>query len=171
MSKNGLIYDVHEKAPFGKNLLFAFQQVLAILAATVLVPLLVNIDGKSTIMSQSAALIGAGVGTIVYILFTKFRSPVFLGSSFAFIPPLIAGVAYGYCGIILGSIFAGLVYVILALIIKKVGAGWINKLMPPVIIGPTVALIGLSLAGSAMNNVMNVATKPEYYNLLFVFAL
>ncbi len=168
MSKNGLIYDVHEKPPFGKNLLFAFQQVLAILAATVLVPLLVNIDGKTNIMSQSAALIGAGVGTIVYILFTKFRSPVFLGSSFAFIPPLIAGVAYGYCGIILGSIFAGLVYVILALIIKKVGAGWINKLMPPVIIGPTVALIGLSLAGSAMNNVMNVATKPEYYNLLFI---
>lgn len=77
MSKNGLIYDVHEKPPFGKNLLFAFQQVLAILAATVLVPLLVNIDGKTNIMSQSAALIGAGVGTIVYILFTKFRSPVF----------------------------------------------------------------------------------------------
>ena len=130
--------------------------------------LLVHIDGKSTIMSQSAALIGAGVGTIVYILFTKFRSPVFLGSSFAFIPPLIAGVAYGYCGIILGSIFAGLVYVILALIIKKVGAGWINKLMPPVIIGPTVALIGLSLAGSAMNNVMNVSVSGANYNLLFI---
>ena len=142
--------------------------MLAILAATVLVPLLVNIDGKTNIMSQSAALIGAGVGTIVYILFTKFRSPVFLGSSFAFIPPLIAGVAYGYCGIILGSIFAGLVYVILALIIKKVGAGWINKLMPPVIIGPTVALIGLSLAGSAMNNVMNVSVSGANYNLLFI---
>lgn len=168
MTKNGLIYDVHEKVPFGKNLLFAFQQVLAILAATVLVPLLVNLDGKTNIMSQASALIGAGVGTIVYILFTKLKSPVFLGSSFAFIPPLITGVAYGYCGIILGSIFAGLVYVILALIIKKVGAGWINKLMPPVIIGPTVALIGLSLAGSAMDNVMNIAVDVKNYNLLFI---
>ncbi len=158
MNKNGLIYDVHQKPPFGKNLLFAFQQVLAILAATVLVPLLV--DGGTGRMSQAAALIGAGVGTIVYLLFTKFKSPVFLGSSFAFIPPLLTGVAYGYCGIILGSIFAGLVYVIIAIIIKNVGAGWINKLMPPVIIGPTVALIGLSLAGSAMNNVMGISGDP-----------
>ncbi len=164
MNKNGLIYDVHEKPPFGKNLLFAFQQVLAILAATVLVPILV--DQGTGRMSQAAALIGAGVGTIVYLLFTKFRSPVFLGSSFAFIPPLLTGVMYGYCGIILGSIFAGLVYVIIALIVKKVGAGWINKLMPPVIIGPTVALIGLSLAGSAMNNVMNIAVDSANYNLL-----
>ena len=100
MKKNGLIYDVHEKPPFGKNLLFAFQQVLAILAATVLVPILV--DQGTGRMSQSAALIGAGVGTIVYLLFTKFKSPVFLGSSFAFIPPLLTGVMYGYCGIILG---------------------------------------------------------------------
>ena len=164
MNKNGLIYDVHEKPPFGKNLLFAFQQVLAILAATVLVPLLV--DQGTGRMSQASALIGAGVGTMVYLLFTKFRSPVFLGSSFAFIPPLLTGVLYGYCGIILGSIFAGLVYVIIALIVMKVGAGWINKLMPPVIIGPTVALIGLSLAGSAMNNVMNTAVDVANYNLL-----
>ncbi len=164
MNKNGLIYDVHEKPPFGKNLLFAFQQVLAILAATVLVPVLV--DPAGVYMSQAAALIGAGVGTIVYLLFTKFKSPVFLGSSFAFIPPLATGVLYGCCGIILGSIFAGLVYVIIALIIMKVGAGWINKLMPPVIIGPTVALIGLSLAGSAMNNVMNTSVDTANYNLL-----
>ena len=164
MSKNGLVYDVHEKPPFGKNILYAFQQVLAILAATVLVPMLV--DQGTGRMSQASALIGAGVGTIVYLLFTKFKSPVFLGSSFAFIPPLITGVLYGYCGIILGAIFAGLVYVILALIIKACGANWINKLMPPVIIGPTVALIGLSLAGSAMNNVMNISVDTANYNLL-----
>lgn len=164
MNNKGLIYDVHEKPPFGKNLLFAFQQVLAILAATVLVPVLV--DQGTGRMSQSAALIGAGVGTIVYLLFTRFKSPVFLGSSFAFISPLITGVTYGYCGIILGSIFAGLVYVIIAIVVSKVGAGWINKLMPPVIIGPTVALIGLSLAGSAMNNVMNTAVDGANYNLL-----
>lgn len=90
-----LTYKVNEKAPFGKNLLYAFQQVLAIIAATVLVPVLVN--GNSSAgdaqLSQSSALIGAGIGTIVYLLFTKFKSPVFLGSSFAFIMPLATGVA------------------------------------------------------------------------------
>ncbi len=150
-----LTYNVNEKAPFGKNLLYAFQQLLAILAATVLVPVLV--DPSGIYLSQASALIGAGVGTLVYLLFTRFKSPVFLGSSFAFISPLCVGVIFGYCGIILGAIFAGLVYVIIALIISKVGAGWIQKLMPPVIIGPTVALIGLSLSGSALNNVMNTA--------------
>ncbi len=161
-----LTYQVNEKAPFGKNLMYAFQQLLAILAATVLVPVLV--DPAGTYLSQASALIGAGVGTLVYLLFTKFRSPVFLGSSFAFIAPLFTGVLYGYCGIILGSIFAGLVYVIIAIIISKVGAGWINKLMPPVIIGPTVALIGLSLSGSAINNVMNISVATANYNLLHI---
>lgn len=165
---NNLVYQVNQKPPFGKNLVYAFQQVLAILAATVLVPALVNGNAAkacadmgltfvSANMSQAAALMGAGVGTLVYLLFTRFKSPVFLGSSFAFIAPLSAGILYGYCGIILGSVFAGLVYVGIAIAIKFAGAGWINKLMPPVIIGPTVALIGLSLSGSAMNNLMNIA--------------
>ena len=165
MNKNGLVYDVNQKPPFGKNLVYAFQQLLAIIAATVLVPFLVNKNSGTNLLSQSAALIGAGVGTIVYLLFTKFKSPVFLGSSFAFIMPLVTGVAYGYCGVILGSVFAALVYVIIALIIKFVGSDWINKLMPPVIIGPTVALIGLGLAGSAMDNLMN---SYNGYNLLAI---
>lgn len=155
MNKKGLIYDVNEKPPFGKNLLFALQQFLAIIAATILVPILS--DKSGVYLSQSAALIGAGMGTIVYLLFTKFKSPVFLGSSFAFISPLATAVAYGYFGIILGSVFAALVYVIIALVVKAVGADWLNKLMPPVIIGPTVALIGLSLSVSAMNNLMNIS--------------
>ena len=174
-----LTYDVRQKVPFGKNLVFAFQQVLAILAATVLVPALVNANAAqfckdngltflSQNMSQAAALIGAGIGTLVYLLFTKFKSPVFLGSSFAFIAPLSTGIIYGYCGILLGSIFAGLVYVVIALIISKVGSEWINKLMPPVIIGPTVALIGLSLSGSAMNNLMNISVSKDNYNLLAI---
>lgn len=161
-----LTYKVNEKVPFGKNLVYAFQQVLAILAATVLVPILVDPNGSY--LSQSSALIGAGVGTLVYLLFTRFKSPVFLGSSFAFITPLCTGVLYGYCGVILGSIFAGLVYVTIAIVIKKVGTEWLNKLMPPVIIGPTVALIGLSLSGSAMNNLMNVAGGAANYNLLAI---
>lgn len=163
---NGLIYNVNEKPPFGKNLLFAVQQFLAIIAATILVPILA--DSSGTYLSQSSALIGAGVGTIVYLLFTRFKSPVFLGSSFAFITPLATACAYGYFGIILGSVFAALVYVIIALLIKAFGSGWINKLMPPVIIGPTVALIGLSLSGSAMNNLMNIAASPANYNLLAI---
>ena len=101
--KQGLVYDVNQKPPFGKNLLFALQQFLAIIAATILVPILA--DGTGTYLSQSAALIGAGVGTLVYLAFTKFKSPVFLGSSFAFILPLATAVTYGYLGIILGSVF------------------------------------------------------------------
>ena len=148
-----LIYGIKDKPKFGQMLLFAFQQVLAILAATIAVPAIIG-NG----MSQSAALFGAGVGTIVYQLFTKFRSPVFLGSSFAFINSMFAAFAgaasasAGYAGIILGAAFAGLVYVVIALVVKFVGVKWINVLMPPVVIGPTVALIGLSLAVNAVND-------------------
>ncbi len=148
-----LIYGPKDKPPFGQMLLFAFQQVLAILAATILVPAIIG-NG----MSQSAALFGAGIGTLVYQLFTKFRSPVFLGSSFAFINSMFAAfggaasASAGYAGILLGAILAGLVYVVIAIVVKLVGVKWINKLMPPVVIGPTVALIGLSLAVNAIND-------------------
>ena len=148
-----LIYDIHDKPKFGQMIVFAFQQVLAILAATILVPAIIG-NG----MSQSAALLGAGVGTIVYQLFTKFRSPVFLGSSFAFIGSMFAAfggaasASAGYTGLIIGAIFAGLVYVAIALVVKFVGVAWINKLMPTVVIGPSVALIGLSLAVNAVND-------------------
>ena len=109
-------------------------------------------------MQQSAALFGAGVGTIVYLLFTKFRSPVFVGSSFAFIGSMLAAFAgavsvqAGYMGLLLGAAFAGLVYVVIALVVKVAGVGWINKLMPAVVIGPTVSIIGLSLAGNAVSD-------------------
>lgn len=148
-----LAYQVNEKPPFGKNLVFAFQQLLAILAATIAVPAIVG-NG----MSQSAALFGAGVGTLVYLLFTKFKSPVFLGSSFAFLPPMFAAFAggvsasLGYLGLIIGAVMAGLVYVVIALVVKACGTKWINKIMPAVIIGPTVAIIGLSLAGNAVKD-------------------
>ena len=152
MSKN-LVYDINDKPQLSKLIVFAIQQLLAIMAATILVPAIVG-NG----MSASAALFGAGVGTIVYQILTKFRSPVFLGSSFAFIGSMCAAfggavsISAGYAGLILGAIFAGLVYVVIALVVKYVGVEWINKLMPPVIIGPTVALIGLSLAVNAVND-------------------
>lgn len=153
-----LVYGVKDKPTFGKTLVFALQQLLAILAATIAVP---SIIGNG--MSQSAALFGAGVGTLVYLLFTKFKSPVFLGSSFAFIGSMFAAfaggvsMALGYAGMIIGAVFAGLVYVVLALIVKIAGVKWISKLMPPVVIGPTVAIIGLSLAGNAVGDVLKFA--------------
>ena len=149
-----LIYGVKDKPSFGKVIVFALQQLLAILAATIAVPTIVQ-NG----MSQSSALFGAGVGTIVYLLFTKFKSPVFLGSSFAFIGSMLAAFAgaasaqAGYVGLILGAAFAGLVYVIIAIAVKFVGVGWINKLMPAVVIGPTVSIIGLSLAANAVSDI------------------
>ena len=149
-----LIYGVKDKPSFGKVIVFALQQLLAILAATIAVPTIVQ-NG----MSQSSALFGAGVGTIVYLLFTKFKSPVFLGSSFAFIGSMLAAFAgaasaqAGYVGLILGAAFAGLVYVIIAIAVKFVGVGWINKLMPALVIGPTVSIIGLSLAANAVSDI------------------
>ena len=153
-----LVYDIHDKPPIRKNLVYAFQQVLAIMAATLLVPVLVNSGSGTESMSQPAALCGAGFGTLFYLLVTRRKSPVFLGSSFAFIEPLVGAVAFGYLGVFLGAIFAGLVYAVIALIIKKTGSGWVNKLLPPVVIGPTVALIGLSLCGSAVSNLNNTAS-------------
>ncbi len=149
-----LIYDVKDKPSFGKVVIFALQQLLAILAATIAVPTIVQ-NG----MSQSAALFGAGIGTLVYLLLTKFRSPVFLGSSFAFIGSMLAAFAgavsaeAGHAGLIIGAAFAGIVYVIIAIIVKFVGVGWINKLMPAVVIGPTVSIIGLSLAVNAVSDI------------------
>ena len=153
-----LIYGVEDKPKFGQIIVFAFQQLLAILAATIAVPAIIG-NG----MSQSAALFGAGVGTIIYQLFTKFKSPVFLGSSFAFIGSMFAAFAgaasieAGYAGLILGAGFAGLVYVVIALVVKFAGVNWINRLMPAVVIGPTVAIIGLSLAGNAVGDVLKFA--------------
>ena len=164
-----LIYGIKDKPKFGQMLLFAFQQVLAILAATIAVPAIVG-NG----MSASAALLGAGVGTLVYQLFTKFRSPVFLGSSFAFISPMVAAFAgaasasAGFAGIVLGAFLAGMVYVVIALVVKVAGVKWIDKLMPPVVIGPTVALIGLSLAGAAVKDVFSYG--PQDANGAFIMS-
>ena len=157
-----LVYDIHERPPFGQLIVFAIQQLLAIIAATIAVPAIVG-NG----MSASAALFGAGVGTIVYQLFTKFRSPVFLGSSFAFIGSMCAAFAgaasmqLGYLGLILGAAFAGLVYVLIAIIVKFAGVNWISKLMPAAVIGPTVALIGLSLSSAAIKDVFSYGARTD----------
>ena len=159
-----LIYGVKDRPPLFQTLVFALQQLLAILAATITVPMVVGHG-----MSTSAALFGAGAGTLVYLFFTKFRSPVFLGSSFAFIGSMTAAFAgsvsmsLGYLGLIIGAAFAGLVYVIIAIAVKFAGVGWIDKLMPAVVIGPTVALIGLSLAGSAVYQSVGFESAQSSY--------
>ncbi len=172
-----LVYDVNDKPKFGQVIVFAIQQLLAIMAATLVVPVIINSNtagmASASQMDIAAALFGAGIGTLVYQLFTKFRSPVFLGSSFAFIGSMTAAFAgalsmqAGYLGLIIGAIFAGLVYVVIALIVKAVGTAWINKLMPAVVIGPTVSIIGLSLAANAVGDLQKAPAGGN--SLLAVF--
>jgi len=171
-----LIYDIGDRPKFSQTLLFALQQMIAIMAATLLVPLLIQSYGLDA--DPAAALFGAGIGTIVYLLFTKRKSPVFLGSSFTFLGAYSAsiGLNYGYWGVIIGVTFAGLVYVVIALVIKLAGSAWVNKLMPAVIIGPIVALIGLSLSGTATswamgNGAANVIYGETYNWVSIVCAL
>ena len=140
-----LTYGIKDRPETKQMVVFAFQQLLAIMAATIAVPAIIG-NG----MTASAALFGAGAGTIIYQLFTRFNSPVFLGSSFAFIGSMLAAFAggvsmsLGFLGLIIGAVFAGLVYVAFSMIVKAVGTKWIDKLMPAVVIGPTVTIIGLS---------------------------
>lgn len=159
-----MIYGVKDKPKFGQTLIFAIQQLLAIMAATLVVPVITNAATGST-LSPAAALFGAGIGTLVYLLFTKFRSPVFLGSAFAFLGSMAAAFAggasmsLGYVGLILGAVFAGLVYVVIAIVVKLAGVKWLQKLMPLVVIGPTVSIIGLSLAGNAVSDLVSGSVK------------
>lgn len=161
-----LIYDVEDKPKFSQLIIFAFQQLLAIITATIVVPILVNAYGAVNLeMDPAAALLGAGVGTLVYQFFTKKKSPVFLGSSFAFLSSMYSATIFGYFGIIVGAFFAGAVYVVIALLVKAVGSGWLDKLMPTVVIGPTVALIGLSLAGNAVADLTKSSATGASYSL------
>ncbi len=150
-----MIYQVEDHPKTMQVIMFALQQILSVVAGTIAVPLIVGHGLK-----PSAALFGAGAGTLVYILFTKHKSPVFLGSNFSFVKPMLisfagaASMALGYLGLIIGVIFAGIVYVILSLIVKMCGTDWIDRFMPPAVIGPTVALIGLTLAPEGIKNLI-----------------
>ncbi len=174
-----LIYDVSDKPKFSQTLVFAFQQMIAIMAATLLVPMLMTqaytIMGpgeteivKSISFDPAAALCGAGAGSLFYLFCTKRKSPVFLGSSFTFLGAYAAVIAqnYGYWGVLIGIAFAGLVYVVIALIVKLVGSGWVHKIMPNQIIGPIVALIGLSLSSTATG--WMASNGGGSYNLLWI---
>lgn len=152
--KSNLILDVNEKPSVGKWIILAIQHVFAMFGATILVPILVNAGAGEEVLTIPVALVSSGIGTLIYILCTKGKSPVYLGSSFAFIAPLIA--AYlkgGTSGAMTGIMAVGLVYVIFAIIIKLIGKNWIDKLLPPVVIGPMIMIIGLGLAPSAIGQI------------------
>ncbi|MBO4816450.1 MAG: uracil-xanthine permease [Clostridia bacterium] len=149
-----LTLDVNQKPSIGKWIILAIQHVFAMFGATILVPILVNSGAGEEVLTIPVALVSSGIGTLIYILCTKGKSPVYLGSSFAFIAPLIA--AYlkgGISGAMTGIMVVGLVYVVFALLVKIIGKNWINKLLPPIVIGPMIMIIGLGLAPSAIGQI------------------
>ena len=154
MEKTNLTLDVNEKPPVAKWIILAIQHVFAMFGATLLVPILVNAQAGEVVLTIPVALVTSGIGTLIYILCTKGKSPVYLGSSFAFIAPLAA--AYlkgGLSGAMTGVMVVGLIYILFAIIIKIAGKNWLDKLLPPVVIGPMIMIIGLGLAPSAISQI------------------
>ena len=151
---NKMLLNVDEKPTVLKWIFLSLQHVFAMFGATILVPILVNTTSGSEVLSIPVALISSGIGTLVYIICTRGKSPVYLGSSFAFISPMIVGFAKsGKASVFTAIMTVGLVYVLVALIIKIVGKKWINKLLPPIVVGPMIMIIGLGLAPSAISQI------------------
>ena len=149
--KKELIYDTHEKPEIGKWIVLALQHVFAMFGATILVPLLVNEAAVAQVLTIPVALVTSGIGTLLYIICTKGKSPVYLGSSFAYITPIVAAYTKGgLSGFVSGIIGVGLIYILVSFIVKLFGKKWIDKLLPPVVIGPMIMVIGLTLAPSAV---------------------
>ena len=154
MKKNKLLYDTNERPPLSKWIILAFQHVFAMFGATVLVPILVNTAAGSEVMSIPLALLCSGIGTIIYIICTGGKSPVYLGSSFTFIAPIASVfIKYGASGYVTGIISVGLVYVLFSILTKVFGKEWIHRLLPPVVVGPMIIIIGLSLAPNAIEQI------------------
>lgn len=168
MEENKMILDVNEKPPIAKWIILAIQHVFAMFGATILVPILVNSAAGETVLTIPVALVTSGIGTLIYILCTKGKSPVYLGSSFAFIAPLTAAfLKGGISGAMTGIMVVGLIYVIVAIIIKFVGKEWIHKVLPPLVIGPMIMIIGLGLAPSAISQIgLDAGTEIEWKGVL-----
>ncbi|MBR4178134.1 MAG: uracil-xanthine permease [Bacilli bacterium] len=163
MKRNSkMLLDINDKPPVLKWLLLSLQHVFAMFGATILVPILVNSAAGSEVLSIPVALVSSGIGTLIYIVCTRGKSPVYLGSSFAFITPMIVGFAMaGRAGVFTGIMGVGLVYVIFALIVKLAGKTWLNKLLPPIIVGPMIMIIGLGLAPTAVEEIgLNLDVVP-----------
>ncbi|SMP38940.1 uracil permease [Sphaerochaeta associata] len=158
-------YGPADKPPLGQWIPLSIQHVFAMFGATILVPILTG-------LSPSTALFTAGTGTLLYILITGAKVPAFLGSSFAFIPALIAiSSSYGVAYAMGGAFVSGLFYTLVAFIIKKAGYSWLNKALPPVVIGSVIVVIGLNLAPTAMGMAMNDANGNYSLFLLTIAAV
>ena len=151
-----MMFDVEDKPRPSQIISTVIQQILANLAATITVPLIIGLGDH-----VASAILGCGIGTLVYLLITRRKSPVLLSSNFAFIAALILAFQNaGMLGIALGGLLSGLVYITLSIIVHFVGTNWIDRVFPPVIIGPVVSLIGLGLSGDAIADLL----KVESYN-------
>ena len=154
MKQRKMAYDINEMPPVKQSIILAFQHLFAMFGATILVPILVNTAAGKEVLTIPVALVTSGIGTLIYILCTKGKSPVYLGSSFAFIIPIAAAYTKsGLNGAMTGIMAVGFIYVIVAIIIKFVGKDWLDKLLPPVVIGPMIMIIGLGLAPSAISQI------------------
>ncbi|MBO5478146.1 MAG: uracil-xanthine permease [Clostridia bacterium] len=169
MEKSKMVLDVNEKPPIAKWIVLALQHVFAMFGATILVPILVNAQAGETVLTIPVALVTSGIGTLLYILCTRGKSPVYLGSSFAFIAPLAA--AYlkgGLSGAMTGIMVVGLIYVIFATIIRFTGKGWLDKILPPIVIGPMIMIIGLGLAPTAISQIGLISGSEVEWKAVFV---
>ena len=166
-----MTYDVNECPPLGKWIVLALQHVFAMFGATILVPILVNAAAGEVVLTIPVALVTSGIGTLIYLLCTKGKSPVYLGSSFAFITPIAAAfLKGGISGAMTGIMAVGILYIIVALIIKFIGKDWLDKLLPPVVIGPMIMIIGLGLAPSAISQIgIAAGIAMEWKTVLVAF--
>jgi uracil permease len=165
--KTSLLYDTHERPTAVKLFVLAFQHVFAMFGATILVPLLVNEAAGATVLTIPVTLVMSGIGTLIYILCTKGKSPVYLGSSFAYITPIVVAFMKGGAdGVATGIITVGLIYIIFSFLIRAFGKSWVDKLLPPIVIGPMIMIIGLSLAPSAVSQIGLSSGSIEWKSLL-----
>ncbi len=167
---SNMLLGVGDKPDTLRWILLAIQHVCAMFGATILVPIVVNTTAGADILSIPVALVSSGLGTLIYLICTRNRSPVYLGSSFAFIAPMIAGYAIGGTGSVFTALMiVGIVYVIISMIIRVSGPGWINKLLPPVVVGPMIMVIGLSLAPTAIAEIGLDLEVIPWENLVVAF--
>ncbi|MFC4712517.1 solute carrier family 23 protein [Planococcus dechangensis] len=162
------ILDIHDKPKSAQWVSLSLQHMFAMFGATILVPQLVG-------LSPAIALLTSGIATIIFVLITQFKVPAYLGSSFAFIVPIqIATESGGIGSAMIGAMFVSLVYALVSLIIWKTGYKWLMKLLPPIVVGPVIIVIGLALSGTAVDMAMNIPTADggsEYSLLHFSAAL
>ena len=158
--RRDVVLDVDEKPRPGQWVGLSLQHMFSMFGSTVLVPILVGLN-------PGIALFSSGVGTLIYLLITKHKIPAYMGSSFSFVVPMMALMkSTGYSGIAQGTIAVGCVYLIVALIVSQIGSAWIDKVLPPIVVGPIVVVIGLSLAGTAAKDA-TINSVTGHYDLKF----